>query len=126
MGYDIWFNRTDSHPDQDNGTEIMIRPYDGHVGITPRYSVVICHRLWIVEHWTAYRNGVSWQYVAYVAARQTGSLDGIWLNQFFRDAERHGLLSRYWWLTAVEFLSEMNHGTGQGFTVTRFSLSGLP
>jgi hypothetical protein len=128
VAYDIWFNRTDKTPaqvKQDNGTEIMI--WLAHPGISVwdvSRTVTVNRMRWQVMTWTASHNGVSWHYVAYVAVTPVRSVSDLWLNQFFREAEAHGELSRDWWLTGIDFGAEMNSG-GRGFTVAGYSLSGV-
>jgi len=124
VAWDIWFNKTDSHPDQDDGTEIMIRLADRNVSTAITRHVRISGREWGVENWTAERNGVTWNYVAYIAPENVGHAS-LWLNAFFADAERHGLLEPSWWLTSIDFLAEMNDGTGKGFTVSGYALTGV-
>jgi hypothetical protein len=71
--------------------------------------------------------------VAFIALTPARTLAHAWLNYFFRHAERLGLLSPDWYLTSVNFGSEMlplwnPDGTesGTGFAVKSISLTGLP
>lgn len=128
VAYDIWFNRTGLAPSQvkqDNGTEVMI--WLSHPGISiwdVTRTVTVSGRRWEVMTWIAHHNGVSWHYVAYVAVTPVRSVTNLWLNQFFREAEGYGELNRDWWLTGIDFGSEMNTG-GEGFSVSGYSLSGV-
>jgi hypothetical protein len=128
--YDIWFNQTDAHPLQDNGTEVMI--WLQHPGIPMsnyhilRY-VVIDGIHWEVISWIAHNwlLGISWNYVAYVKVHQgTGNVYGLHLNPFFADAIRHGELSPNWWLTGIDFGWELVHG-GLHNNVHYYSLTGV-
>ncbi len=128
VAYDIWFNKTDEQPQdvkQNNGTEIMIWLDHPAVRLWNLVRTVEINRMrWQVMAWTMHHNGVSWHYVAYVAVHPVLSAGPLWLNQFFREAEAHAELSRYWWLTAIDLGSEMSIG-GAGFDVARYSLSGV-
>jgi len=124
VSYDIWFNRTDSAPGQDDGTEVMI--WLAHPGVSiPARSVCWDATIGGVKYeamcWTARNGATSWNYVAYVAVRQTATLPPTWLNGFFRNAISHGKLSPDWWLTGIDFGSEMNSG-GTGFAVKTYML----
>jgi hypothetical protein len=125
--YDIWFNKTDAHPLQDNGTEVMI--WLQHPGIrlwnVSRY-VVIDGIHFAVMTWIAHnaKTNTSWYYVAYVAQHQTGARYGMHLNPIFADAIRHGELSPNWWLTGIDFGWELVHG-GLHNNVHYYSLTGV-
>jgi hypothetical protein len=113
VAYDIWFNKTDAHPSQDNGTEIMI--WIAHPGInvwavSRRVTIDGIH--WAVMTWTAYNSRAkkSWHYVAYVAVHQRSALFGLRLNPFFRNAIANRELSRNWWLTGIDFGFELVRG----------------
>jgi hypothetical protein len=126
--YDIWFNKTDAHPGQDNGTEIMI--WIAHPGIDDSHAiirhVIIDGVHWGVMSWMAHnsRTGVSWHYVAYLAEYQRSARYGMWLNPFFREAIAHHELSPNWWLTAIDFGFELVSG-GQGNNVHYYKLQGV-
>lgn len=126
VAYDIWFNRSYIAPQntrQDNGTEIMIWLDHPGVGVwNVVRTVTIARRRWYVMAWTMSRpSGISWHYVAYVAVHPTLSAYGLWLNQFFREAEAHGELSANWWLTSINFGEEHSIG-GTGFFVRNINL----
>jgi len=134
VSYDIWFDRQYHRPQdirQADGAEIMIW-LDGRVWPQALKRVaVIDHREWYVMAWVMRHNGKSWNYVAYVAVRPTRSISGLWLNQVFRDAERHDDSTGYspdlmktWWLDSINFGGEINGG-GRGFDVSSYSLSGV-
>lgn len=134
VSYDIWFNRSYELPQdvkQDDGAEIMIWLSEPGLG-SPRWGRLteIGHLWWRVQGWVADHNGTTWNYVRYIAVRPLGSVNRLWLNQVFRDAERHDDtgsgpdLNSAWWLTGIDFGAEMNAG-GKGFTVSRYSLSGV-
>jgi hypothetical protein len=124
--YDIWFNKTDAHPVQDNGTEIMI--WIAHPGISDSYSryVTIEGIRFGVMDWTAYnaRTKTHWHYVAYLALRQRNSVTNLWLNDFFRNAISNHELSPYWWLTGISFGFELVRG-GLHTDVLSYSLKGV-
>jgi hypothetical protein len=125
--YDIWFNKTDAHPSQDNGTEIMI--WIAHPGIDVwdvSRRVTIDGIQWAVMTWTAYNSGAkkSWHYVAYVAEQQRPSVFGLQLNPFFRDAIANRELSGYWWLTGIDFGFELVSG-GLHNNVHFYKLTGV-
>lgn len=129
VSYDIWFNQTNAHPNQDNGSEIMIWLDDPGTSRFIHHAflrrVRISGYTWDVCGWTMHRpDGTSWNYVAYVAPKPILKTHGLWLNEFFREAEHHGELSPDWYLTAIDFGSEMNVG-GQGFAVKSYSLVGV-
>ena len=132
VSYDIWVNRTDVSPSrlgQPNGTEIMIWiDYPGIADDADARHVVIDHILWDVMTWEAHNRttGTYWRYVAYLAHWQRDSVSRLWLNPFFRDAERAGELSRSWYLTAIDFGAEINKTLrGPGFDVAHYSLTGV-
>jgi hypothetical protein len=131
ISYDIWFNKTYISPSrmrQADGAEIMI--WLMHPGITePPWRICWSTKiqgLWYdAMCWRAgLGGGTDWNYVAYIAQKQTRTLAPTWLNGFFRDAIRHGKLSRNWWLTAVDFGAEINQG-GTGFAVQNYHLTGV-
>ena len=132
VAYDIWVNREDVLPSklgQPNGAEIMIWiAYPGiRDGANARH-VVIDGIQWDVMTWVAHNKttGTSWRYVAYLAHRQRDSVSGLWLNPFFRDAERARELSPWWYLTAIDFGAEINKTVrGAGFDVAYYSLTGV-
>ncbi|HEX4090284.1 MAG TPA: hypothetical protein VHZ33_16345 [Trebonia sp.] len=132
VAYDIWFNRTYVSPlrlGQPNGAEVMIWiDYPGIADLADARHVVIDGIAWDVMTWVA-RNpstGTSWQYVAYLAHHQRDSVSRLWLNPFFRDAERAGEMSPSWYLTAIDFGAEINDTVpGAGFDVAHYSLSGV-
>jgi Glycosyl hydrolase family 12 len=124
VSYDIWFNRADATPGQDDGTEVMIWLAHPGVAISARsvcWTATIQGRKYDAMCWRAKnKTGVSWNYVAYVAVGQTRSLPPTFLNGFFRSAIAHGKLSPDWWLTAIDFGAAIN--TGVGFAVGHYSL----
>lgn len=132
VAYDIWFDRKYVPPQdqrQADGAEIMI--WLAHPGIclcnySIRWHVTIQGRRYAVFGWRAFgANGVTWLYTAYVAVHPVNSLPPTWLNMFFRDAEKHHRLSSRWWLSSVNFGSEINCQCA-GLLVSRISLSGIP
>jgi hypothetical protein len=126
--YDIWFNKTDAHPGQDNGTEIMI--WLSHPGIDDSGAIIRTVTIdgirWGVMGWTAYngRARVYWHYVAFMAEPQRTSAYKLWLNPFFRNAIANHELSPYWWLTAIDFGFELVSG-GRGNNVHYYTLTGV-
>jgi Glycosyl hydrolase family 12 len=131
VAYDIWFNTTDAHPNQDNGAEVMI--WLNHPGvIIPKKSVCWDATIQGVKYeamcWRDTRNGASWNYVAYVALKQTNTLAPTWLNAFFRNTISHGKLSAKWYLTGIDFGSEMSRAPAKApiFEVWKYNLTGIP
>ncbi len=123
--YDIWFNKTDGHPNQDNGAEIMVWLEHPNIYVPPQaidWYVTIQGVRYEVASWVAFHNGVHWNYLAYIAVRQRTSLRPTWLNAFFRDAIRHGRLVPSWWLTSIDFGFEITRG-GLGLRVYAYSLT---
>ena len=130
VAYDIWFNRKDIRPSklrEPNGAEIMI--WINYPGITDDANdrhVVIDHIQWDVMTWEAHNvaTNTSWQYVAFLAHQPRNSVSRLWLNPFFRNAEQAGELSRSWYLTGIDFGTEINDTVrGPGFDVTHYSLT---
>ena len=128
--YDIWFNRTYVSPrrlGQADGAEIMI--WLMHPGVTVSASRICwtteVQGLWYdAMCWRSSGQGKQWNYLAYIAERQTTVLKPTRLNWFFRDAISHGELSPNWWLTSIDFGAEMTTG-GTGFAVRKYSLTGV-
>lgn len=132
VAYDIWVNRKDVSPaklGQPDGAEVMI--WIAYPGISDNANarhVVVDGIHWDVMTWEAHNRaaGTSWRYVAYLAHQQRDSVSRLWLNPFFRDAERAGEMSPTWYLTAIDFGAEINQTVrGPGFDVTRYSLTGV-
>lgn len=125
FSYDIWLNRTDAHPLQDNGAEIMI--WLAHPGIREavQRKVVIDGIPWYVTSWVAHRNGKTWRLLIYYAVHQRSSVHGLRLNDFFHEAERHGEMSANYWLTGIDAGFELVSG-GLHNNIHSFSLTGLP
>ena len=132
VSYDIWVNRKDISPEklrQPDGAEIMI--WLSYPGVSDRADarhVVIDGIAWDVMSWEAHNRTThtSWRYIAYLAHRQRNSVSRLWLNPFFRDAERAGEMSPSWYLTAIDFGAEINRTvSGPGFDVTHYSLTGV-
>jgi hypothetical protein len=125
--YDIWFNKTDAHPKQDNGTELMVWIEHPNIYVPPSaidwYTTIQGIR-YEVAAWITFHNGVHWRYMAYIAVHQRTSLPPTWLNAFFRDAIAHGWLSSNDWLTAIDFGFEISWG-GAKLRVYRYSLTGV-
>lgn len=124
VAYDMWFNRTDATPGQDDGAEVMLWIEHPGVAINPRavcWDAVIQGVKYQVYCWTAKnKTGVSWNYVAYIRVDQARAIGPTWLNEIFRNAISHGKLSPNWWLTGIDFGAEMNSGVG--FDVSNYSL----
>lgn len=125
--YDIWFNKTDAHPSQDDGTEIMIWIAHPRINVWDvARHVTIDGIHWAVMTWTAYNSTAkkSWHYVAYVAQQQRSSVFGLSLNPFFRDAIANRELSGNWWLTGIDFGFELVSG-GLNNNVHFYKLTGV-
>jgi hypothetical protein len=134
VAYDIWFNQEYVKPQdlrQNDGAEIMIWLDDpglqGMVHAHTVRTVWVGGYEWDVMAWTMYHNSTAWSYVAYVAPRPMLNVPRLWLNEFFREAEAHGELSKYWYLTSINFGSEINvpQAGRQLFAVPSFYLSGV-
>jgi len=115
--YDIWFNRTDAHPVQDDGTEIMI--WLKHPGVAEYGSVPVTIEgiRFRIMHWTSEHDGITWYYAAYIMVRQRSSVNNLWLNGFFRDAIARGWLRSSWYLTGIDAGFELTGG-GAGSVAT--------
>jgi hypothetical protein len=128
VAFDTWFNKENAAPSalrQPDGAEIMI--WLQHPGIAVRnvlWTTRIGGHRYAVIGWTAHHNGKRWNYLAYVAAHRMTSFPRTRLNLFFRDAIRHGRLSPGWYLTAIDFGTEIARG-GAGFAVRDYSLTGV-
>jgi hypothetical protein len=132
VSYDIWFNRQDVAPlklGQPDAGELMIwLSYPGIRDEADARHVVIDGIQWDVMTWVAHNptTNTSWRYIAYLAHHQRNSVSRLWLNPFFRDAERAGEVSPSWYLTAIDFGAEINRTvSGPGFDVTHYSLTGV-
>jgi hypothetical protein len=126
FSYDTWFNKTDAHPLQDNGTEVMI--WLAHPGVPEACDrkVSISGIEWCVTGWTTNHPGEpSWNLVIYYAVTPRSSASGLWLNEFFRDAIAHGKLSANWWLTGIDAGFELVQG-GVHDNIHSYSLTNLP
>lgn len=115
--YDIWFNKTDAHPVQDNGTEVMI--WLKHPGVAEYGSIPVTIEgiRFRIMHWTSEHAGITWHYAAYIMVDQRAFVDDLWLNDFFRDAIARGWLSPHWWLTGIDAGFELTRG-GAGSAAT--------
>jgi hypothetical protein len=130
VSYDMWFNKTYVKPEnlrQNDGAEVMI--WLQHPGVPLSHY----HILWYaningheyaVTGWTAGHNGKTWYYTAYIALHTMSSFPKQKLNSFFSDVITHGRLSPNWWLTSINFGTEINQG-GNGFAVRNYSLTGV-
>lgn len=132
VSYDIWLNRENVSPrrlGQPDGAEIMIWiSYPGLRDEANARHVLIDGIGWDVMTWEArsQKTGTSWRYVAYLARRQRDSVWRLWLNPFFRDAERAGEMSPSWYLTGIDFGAEINQTVRRaGFDVAYYSLTGV-
>lgn len=122
--YDIWFSKTDAHPDQPDGTELMI--WLAHPGLDPHATraAYIDHVRYHVMSWITFHNGVHWRYVAYISDARRDH--GTWrLGPLVNDAIRNGYLKSSYWMTSVSFGFEIIHG-GVGNQVNSFTFTGLP
>lgn len=125
FSYDIWTNRTDAHPVQDDGTEVMI--WLAHPGITeyPVREVRIDGIEWDVTTWiTSHPGEPHWRLLIYYAVHPRSSAYGLRINDFFRDAERNGEMSASYWLTAIDAGFELVSG-GVHDNIHEFSLTGV-
>jgi hypothetical protein len=122
--YDIWFNQSDAHPVQDDGTEVMI--WLRHPGVSRGGRYVSIEGIgFYVTWWRAYNpgDGVSWNYIDYTMVHQSSVLRQFWLNDLFADAIRRGLLKSSWWLTGIDAGFELTAG-GTG-SVASLQLRGV-
>lgn len=122
--YDIWFNKTDAHPGQDDGTEVLLWMRHPGVGMHSVVAHVVIEGIrFTVLHWVARGHGVTWNYVAYVCDNQRSNLKNFWLNGLFRDAISRNYLSPGSWLTGIDLGDEITRG-GVG-SVVSWSLRGV-
>jgi hypothetical protein len=125
FAYDIWTNRTNAHPKQDNGTEVMI--WLAHPGVreSPIRTVWIDGIEWYVTTWMTHHPGMpSWRLLIYYAVHPRSSAYGLRLNDFFREAEAHRELSASWWLTGIDAGFELVQG-GLHNNIHYYSLTGV-
>jgi hypothetical protein len=124
LSWDIWTNRTNAHPLQDNGTELMI--WLAHPGVSEAVlrTVTIDGIRWNVTTWIAHRNGGTWRLLIYYAARQRSYANGLELNDFFREAEKHREMSSSYWLTGIDAGFELVAG-GLHDNIHYYSLTGV-
>ena len=110
LSWDIWTNRTNAHPKQDNGTEIMI--WLAHPGIAEGVdrAVTIDGIRWDVTTWIVHRNRSTWRLLIYYSVRPRSSAYRLKLNDFFREAENHRELSASYWLTGIDAGFELVSG----------------
>jgi hypothetical protein len=124
LSWDIWTNKTDAHPAQDDGTEVMI--WLAHPGIREGVDRVV--RVdgvtWDVTTWMCHRNGASWRLLIYYAAHPRSSASGLHLNDFFHEAEGHGEMSSSYWVTGVDAGFELVSG-GVDDNIHSYSLTGV-
>ena len=73
--------------------------------------MVIDRRHWQIEHWETANptTGARWPLIIFRLVHQREHVSHLALKPFFRRAEAMGLLSRNWWLTAVEAGFEVSH-----------------
>ena len=124
LSWDIWTNRTNAHPVQDNGTELMI--WLAHPGVPEGVvrTVTIDGIQWNVTTWIAHRNGGRWRLLIYYSVRQRSSAYGLRLNDFFHEAERHHEMSASYWLTGIDAGFELVTG-GLHNNIHYYSLTGV-
>lgn len=124
LSWDIWTNKTDAHPAQDDGTEVMI--WLAHPGVREGIDRVvdIDGVAWDVTTWMCHRNGASWRLLIYYAAHPRSSAYGLHLNDFFREAEAHQEMSSLYWLTGVDAGFELVSG-GLDDNIHSYSLTGV-
>ena len=126
FNYDIWTNRTDAHPLNDNGTEVMI--WLAHPGVPEAVDrvVKIDGIEWDVTTWITHHPGQpSWRLLIYYAVKQRSSASGLHLNDFFHEAEAHGEMSASYYLTGIDAGFELVQG-GLHDNIHSYSLTGLP
>jgi hypothetical protein len=132
--FDIWFSPVESrHSASERGgdTELMI--WAAYPGIDDRshfiaYATIDGKRFGIMS-WIA--GAGTWRYVAYLwlnaphagKGRQL-NISGLWLNPFFRNAERHGWLKPSEWLYTIDLGFELRWG-GVGDNIHDVSLTGM-
>jgi hypothetical protein len=146
MAYDIWFNTYAGSPTGQNttGTELMIwvqhNGSAGTIGGGPTYSFTDSTG----QNWTAYTgynssncgsncgsNGVGSQVISFVRNNSDGPTpaggftEALNLNDFFTAALGWGQIQSSWYLTAVEFGTEIWVG-GPGLQVNNFWVNIVP
>lgn len=131
---DIWFSPVkDRHSiaDKAGDVELMIwfADFGGNGGHRLSDYVTIDGMRFGIMHWIA---GGPHQYIAYVwlGADTTGkghqvNVHGVWLNPFFRNAERHGWLKPDDWLWSIAAGFEMKQ-RGAGNNLHGVELKDLP
>ena len=122
--YDIWFDKSAGVPTgRDNGTEVMIWLGTKGLGSPVYYRKVEIDGIWWgYDAWRAGTRGpTQWNYVRYWRLKNwtPHSMATLNLVPFFRDAERMGRLSSYWYLTGTEYGFETCYG-GRGLQVRNF------
>ena len=124
LSWDVWTNRTNAHPVQDNGTEVMIWLTHPGIGEGAVRTVAIDGIWWNVTTWITHHNGHAWRLLIYYAVTPRSSAYGLKLNDFFREAENHGELSSSYWLTGIDAGFELVSG-GLHDTIDYYSLTGV-
>jgi hypothetical protein len=119
--YDIWLEYGPYLNGQPHGAEIMIWSQEtASVGSLRGYPEVrIDGALYWVTEWRASNSHGSWNYVQFRKIRQTNSLSGIHLNDFFKAAEARGWASSSWYIQSITAGFEIWSG-GQGLRMYNF------
>jgi hypothetical protein len=124
VAYDTWLSRgpdpAETHPAAELMVWLTTRGLDSAAGWP---VVTVGRRSYYVEHWTAHNaaEGISWEYIQFRRVHHTTSVTRLNLARFYQAAQRLGLLSRRYYLDAVEAGFEICRG-GKGLAVTRFAV----
>ena len=121
IGYDIWFSKHFHASGQDHGAEMMIWIGTSGFGPSPGRPVRIDGIRWWFRHHTACNSLGCWNYLLFRRVVQTNTVRNLALAPFIRYSRHQHLLSRSWYMQAVEAGIEIWRG-GTGFAVRSFSL----
>jgi hypothetical protein len=83
--------------------------------------VTVRHVRYHVAHWVTGHKGTRWNYIQFNRVEPVAHVRNLSARRFIWIAERHGLVSRRWWLTSVEAGFEIWRG-GLGLKTYSFSV----
>jgi hypothetical protein len=123
--FDVWLSRHRHVAGQAGGAEIMIwlDTTFASPGSSRPVVTLAGRRWWFATHRACSKvRAICWNYVLYRAVRPASGVRALPLGPFLAYAERRGLVSRSWWLGAVEAGFEVWHG-GVGLGTKRFGVT---
>jgi Glycosyl hydrolase family 12 len=126
--FDIWFGKKRMVTGQANGAELMIwlNEHGGCCALQPGAPRVwVAGSWWLLSHWTAQHNGVSWNYIQFRRVHRTWQVNNLRLYPFIRRVEHLGLVRSSWWLENIEAGFELWSG-GQGLATTEYIVRNVP